>query len=193
MEINTGIVTGRTEARNRGGVVVARLLQVMVSDEADVQTVQLVGQAGEESNPPNGSLVLLLGAGKAMQLSAGVADGIEPIMAVGGKRIYSTDETGAVVKGLVRLNPDGDILVQNDNTSVNVMPNGDVTVTCGGAITVYSNDAVNITAPSVVLNSDLQVNGAITATGLVTGGGTVLSTHKHGGVQTGGGQTGEPI
>ena len=37
-----------------------------------------------------------------------------------------------------------------------------------------------------------QTNGTITATGDITGAGKSLSTHTHGGVQTGGGNTGTP-
>lgn len=51
-----------------------------------------------------------------------------------------------------------------------------------------TTQAVNITAPGGV-----TITGSLTVTGDVIGQGTSLHTHKHGGVQTGGGQTGVPV
>lgn len=58
-------------------------------------------------------------------------------------------------------------------------------------ITLQDGQAV-ITAASVVINGNLTVDGTITASGDVTGANISLSTHTHGGVQTGGGSTGTP-
>lgn len=58
-------------------------------------------------------------------------------------------------------------------------------------ITLQNGQAV-ITASSTVINGNLTVNGAISASGDVTGANISLSTHTHGGVQTGGGSTGAP-
>lgn len=49
-----------------------------------------------------------------------------------------------------------------------------------------------ITAGNIILNGNVTVNGTVTASGDVTGSGISLSTHVHGGVQTGGGTTGAP-
>lgn len=51
---------------------------------------------------------------------------------------------------------------------------------------------VEVTAASMHLTGDLQVDGAFNADGGVTGAGIVLETHTHPGVQTGGGNTGAP-
>jgi Phage protein Gp138 N-terminal domain len=53
-------------------------------------------------------------------------------------------------------------------------------------ITITALSTVTINAPSIVLN------GTVTATGDVTGAGTSLHTHVHGGVTTGSGDTGQP-
>lgn len=81
-------------------------------------------------------------------------------------------------------------------------------------VTVNASSAVNVTSPQTTINGALTVNGLttvnggmaqtgsannatfagnVTATGDVTGNGTSLHTHKHGGVATGGGQTGGPV
>lgn len=52
--------------------------------------------------------------------------------------------------------------------------------------------AVTITSPQVTINGPLQVNGAITSTGDQTAGGISQINHTHGGVQSGGSNTGKP-
>lgn len=196
--LRVGIVTGRETAVNReaGGPPV-RLLQVQITDHNDVQTVQLVGQAGEEVNPPNGTLVLLLPGGQAFKLSAGTSDWVVPIMDVGGKRIYAVDPTGGVICDL-QLKPDGSIVLAGPEASLSMLPDGAVEVTNGAASFTMSpageftftgtaanfecpvSSTVSVTAPSVVGTTD------------VTFGGKSAGTHTHGGVQTGAGNTGVP-
>lgn len=66
------------------------------------------------------------------------------------------------------------------------------------AINIKATATVSITAPMINLNGAVHVTGAITAdstivaTGNVTGQGTSLHTHTHGGVQVGGGNTAGP-
>jgi phage baseplate assembly protein gpV len=60
-------------------------------------------------------------------------------------------------------------------------------------ITINSPNAITINAPEINSNGTWNHTGTITASGDVEGSGTSLHTHIHGGVQTGGGQTGTPI
>lgn len=60
-------------------------------------------------------------------------------------------------------------------------------------ITIHSPTAIIINAPAINSNGTWNHTGTITSSGDVTGVGTSLHTHKHGGVQTGGGQTGTPV
>jgi phage baseplate assembly protein V len=52
---------------------------------------------------------------------------------------------------------------------------------------------VTIVSPLTTINGNVQVNGTLTASVDVIGGGKSLKTHKHGGVTVGGGQTGVPV
>jgi len=57
----------------------------------------------------------------------------------------------------------------------------------------FNGDGVTITASAVTINANVTVNGFIHATGDVTGQGTSLHTHKHGGVTVGSDQTSVPV
>lgn len=63
----------------------------------------------------------------------------------------------------------------------------------------FTQDGITITSPQLVtinaksqFNDDVYVNGSITATSEVTGNGIALSTHVHGGVESGSSQTTKP-
>ena len=65
-------------------------------------------------------------------------------------------------------------------------------------VEIDSSSACTINAPSIVLNGAVsQGSGSYGGTAVfandVTAQGTSVHTHKHGGVQTGGGQTGTPV
>ncbi|HGG8717271.1 TPA: Gp138 family membrane-puncturing spike protein [Enterobacter asburiae] len=73
----------------------------------------------------------------------------------------------------------------------------------GNTVIVNAEDKISLNAPIIEANGQLTqgsgsfggnatFGGTITATGEVTGNGIHLSTHKHGGVETGGGQTSTP-
>ena len=157
METRLGIVTGRKSAKNRGGGPVTRLLQAMVTDRQDVQTVQLVEQMGEESNPPNGCLVVILPGGQAFKLGAAAGDGIAPVMDVGGKRIYSIDPATNQEACQVRLDPDGTITLVGPVATQTIAPDGTVTIDNGGVTQTLQPDGTVATdngAASFTMNPD---------------------------------------
>ncbi|MBK4119157.1 translation initiation factor IF-2 [Pluralibacter gergoviae] len=59
-------------------------------------------------------------------------------------------------------------------------------------IEIAAGGAVTITSPQITFNGPLQVNGTITSTGDQVAAGISQVTHTHGGVETGGGNTGAP-
>ncbi|EHZ8806236.1 phage baseplate protein [Salmonella enterica] len=84
-----------------------------------------------------------------------------------------------------------------------------VEVAAGGDITATTTGSMTINAPTITLNGNVTINGnlsqgmgesggtatmlgPVTVTNDVEAGGKSLTTHTHGGVQTGGGNTGAP-
>ncbi|HIF6263887.1 TPA: Gp138 family membrane-puncturing spike protein [Raoultella ornithinolytica] len=59
-------------------------------------------------------------------------------------------------------------------------------------IEVASNGAVTITSPQTTVNGPFHVNGEITSTGDQTAAGISQVNHTHGGVESGGSNTGKP-
>jgi len=60
-------------------------------------------------------------------------------------------------------------------------------------IVIKSPIGVTIQAPTVGITADVSITGALAVSGDVTGEGTSLHTHVHGGVQAGSGDTGPPV
>jgi phage baseplate assembly protein gpV len=64
---------------------------------------------------------------------------------------------------------------------------GNATLSAGAVARIEAGTRLDIVAPAVSITSTVTVSGDVTA------GGKSLMTHKHGGVSTGGGQTGTPV
>lgn len=92
---------------------------------------------------------------------------------------------------------------------VEVATGHDITVKTSGKLTATADGGTEITSPTIVLNGAVTINGPltqgkgsagggasllgpVTVTNDVTAGGKSLMKHTHGGVQTGGGNTGAP-
>lgn len=60
-------------------------------------------------------------------------------------------------------------------------------------ITATAGSSATITAPSIVMNGNVQINGNLNITGTTIGDGINLNTHVHTGVQAGGANTGTPL
>ena len=92
-----GTVTGQEVKKNRDGSIAVRLLQVQISNESDIQTVQYMGPAGEDSAPINGDKVQIFSIGPAFQFAIAVEDQNNVAsMPAGEKKLYSRDSAGAI-------------------------------------------------------------------------------------------------
>lgn len=92
---------------------------------------------------------------------------------------------------------------------VEVAAGHDITVETPGKLTATAQGGTEITSPTIVLNGNVTINGnlsqglgeaggaatmrgPVTVTNDVTASGISVTTHKHGGVETGGGETKGP-
>ena len=217
MDARLGLVTGRQTAKNRGRGPDTRLLQVIVTTNEDVQTAQLIEQFGEESNPLNGSMVVLLHGGQAFKLAVAGTDGIVPKMDPGGKRIYSVNPADGTAIAEVALDPDGTLTAENGGVTMTLAPDGTTTVTNGGgSFTMsaggqftFTGSGATMDVPLVQMTGALQVAAGISfgtggsadmagtgnvviTSGDVTADGISLKTHVHDGVTSGGDTSGGP-
>jgi hypothetical protein len=118
-----GTITGQEIKTNRDGSIAARLLQVQISNESDIQTVQYMGAAGEDSAPINGDLVQIFSIGPAFKFAVAVEDQDNAAsMGAGEKKLYSRDSAGAIAAfinflagGNLELNGNADFAVRFTN------------------------------------------------------------------------------
>lgn len=94
--------------KNRNASTNSILLQVIVTDPKDIQTIQMVSQAGEDTNPPPFSTAFLIPFGSSNLVCIGSDDGLTPDVEPGEKEFYgvaSVVEDGKLVSRtkLVRL------------------------------------------------------------------------------------------
>lgn len=113
MRLQTGIVKGRKTAPNRDGGRNVLLLQVELTAKNDVQTVELLQGAGDQSNPPNGSKVLVISNGAAYKIAIAIDDLIALSIEVGERAIRAVLNGG--VKSSILCKVDGN-LVLNEGT-----------------------------------------------------------------------------
>lgn len=116
--IRTGIVTGRELKKNRDSENNRLLLQVQITDADDIHTVEYMSPPGEDSNPPDGTKVLIIDAGRAYKIAFAADDNIQPSMEEGEKKLYSISD-GAIAafinflqSGIIELNGNSDFAVR---------------------------------------------------------------------------------
>jgi phage baseplate assembly protein V len=93
---------------------------------------------------------------------------------------------GSPEKRVNKVEVAGDICIYNPAT-------GDYILIKSTGIEVVSKTSVTVTAPTVAIKGNLTVTGTITAVGQITSGGIGLTSHRHSGVQTGGGTSGSSV
>jgi hypothetical protein len=74
----------------------ARILTVAIAG-AQKELVQLVCEAGEDVNPQDGAVVIILESANGIKFGVATFDGIAPVVAKGERRLYSYDANGTVL------------------------------------------------------------------------------------------------
>lgn len=107
-----GIVTGREIIENKDSEQKSLMLQVELSEEEDVQTVELYKQAGEDYSPPNDSTVVIIDISGSFKVGVAVDDNIESVVDPGERLLYSSDNE--IKKATIYLKKDGIIELNGD-------------------------------------------------------------------------------
>lgn len=79
---------------NRDGSRLVRMLQVELSADDDIQSVEMIRPGGDDFSPPDGTRVFIVQVGPAYKLSLGVDDKVEPQAAKGDHWLYAIDGAG---------------------------------------------------------------------------------------------------
>lgn len=170
-------------------------------------------------NGGNARFTVPLAVGDIVEVSVSERD-LSFFLDSDGSEVYDSralschDLTSAMVKpcfypaGIAKPVDPTKIVIENGNTTIKVAPSGDITMDSSTKVIVTvpetefnSNVTINgtlLVTEAVTFNSTLTTIGAVTFSGTlaVTGDATIAgissSTHTHGGVQTGGGNTSAP-
>jgi len=105
-----GIITGREIAKNGDGEKERLILQVQFTAD-DVRPVEMVAQAGEDTNPADGCRVMVLEADKSYKIVVAVTDDLLPECEPGEKEIYSTDSPATAKLARIKLNKNSEIVI----------------------------------------------------------------------------------
>ena len=111
-KIYIGTVVGSEIAVNRNGENDVRILSAEMSSADDVQSVELISQNGEQTNPNDDSGVVILELGPSWKIAIATRDNVEPDSGLqrGEKIIYSLDSSNQI-KAKIYLRSDGSVYV----------------------------------------------------------------------------------
>lgn len=113
-----GTVKGQETRANRNGTADVVLLQVELSNSSDIQTVQYMPLAGDDSPPMAGDLVVVIPIGPSFQVAIGIQDSVTPTMNAGERKNYSRDSAGDIA-AFINFLSDGNLeLNGNAKTAV---------------------------------------------------------------------------
>jgi len=91
-----GKVTGQEIKPNRGTDIDVRMLQVQLSNESDIQSVEYIPLSGDDNPPKKDDKVVVIGIGSAFKIAIGVRDAVVTAMAAGERKLYSRDGNGDI-------------------------------------------------------------------------------------------------
>ena len=129
-----GKIKGSEVRKNRDGEKPVRILQCEISDPDDIQSVELIGMDGEDTNPEDDTACIIIPLGEAYKVAIAVDDGIESTVDKGEKKIYSYEN--GVIKAFLHLLRTGEINLANDLGSIKIKPDGTVEINGSGDFAV---------------------------------------------------------
>ncbi len=111
-----GQITGGEVETNRDSDSPGRVLQVELSAVDDIQSCELFTQAGDDTNPPDGSMCVVVTVSEALKIVVAVVDGLEPEVEKGEREFYSI--AGGEKKARVKLQLDGKVVHNQGDRAV---------------------------------------------------------------------------
>ena len=143
--VDLGTVRGSDLVSNKDGDDVRRMLQVELSNADDVQTIELMGPAGDDSAPQPGSRALIVSVGPAFKVAIALDDGVEPDADPGDKVIYSYDDSGVRI-ATITLDASGEsIEIKTDKAVITMLSAGNVVLyNAKATVTLNTNGIVDI-------------------------------------------------
>lgn len=124
MRLETGVVSGSEIKKNKDGERPVRLLQVIISDPQDVQTVEWLGDPGEDNGVAPGMTVLIGTVGSA-KFAFAADDNIEPDALDNEKKLYSVKDNAKSAE--INLRTNGDIEIKSSaGANINLRREGDI-------------------------------------------------------------------
>lgn len=156
-----GIVTGYKIDINRDGDKQRLLLQVEMIT-GDVRTVEFIPQSGEDTNPAKGSRIFVMNEDEfdsdSYQIGIASSDDLLPGNDPGEKSIYSTDSPATERKAEIKLDTNGNIIIDAyGGTLVEIKTDGTIVINSG------TDNAIRYTGYDVDIQSIVtQVNANLT-------------------------------
>lgn len=113
MRARLGTIKGKEIGKNRDGDSNVRLLSAEISSSEDVQTVELITNQGEDFNPEDEDVVLVISLTDAYKIGLVIDDQIAPDPSIlnGEKEIYSKENGSKKAK--IKLNKDGEVILND--------------------------------------------------------------------------------
>jgi hypothetical protein len=158
-----GKIIGFEITKNKDSDSDVLMLQVELTEESDVQTVELFRHAGVDYNPPAESTTVTIPVTESLRIAIATDDGITPESAPGEYEIYSSDGTSKLSKvkcDATSVSVDGTEVVINGGIQGAARVNDQTAIdaTTDPAFFTWMNavsTALGLTAPSLVLGKIL--------------------------------------
>lgn len=166
INVHLGTIVGSKIIENMDSENTTRMLSAELSSADDVQSIELISQNGEQTNPLDDATVIILEINKAWKIAVAIKDLVEPdnTLERGEKKIYAVDSSNNVV-AWVYFKGDGNILIENDNGSINIDENGNIIFTTSLKVLLGSSSATEAILKGTSFISAL--NTFVTAIGTV--------------------------
>lgn len=174
MEIFTGKVRGRELSKNKDGTVDKILLQVEITSPDDIQTVEWINHDGEDSSPPDNSLVVVVAVSPGYKIAIACDDGMLAESSPGEKILYS--QLNGKKRTSIVLKTDGSVLIDTKDASGSQVSK--IEIGAGGEISL-NGSFLNLNGSANFAVKFLQLEAALTKLA------ADLLTHGHLGVQAG--------